>query len=218
MPTTAVEVRQLDAGYAREARSLLYHAYRHEPTFAYLFESQRSGFDQRVRATVRELVQRHFAEGLPAIGLLIDDRLVGIVLVAPPQRRLEITESWSWRLRMVLSAGFRGTRRYLDYHAAVAACLPDGPHHLLPLLGVHPEFQGQHLGEQLLVALHEWCAQDPNSQGIVLDTGNGRYLEFYQRQGYRKIGEVAIGPILDHVLLHPNPQAIVREQAALQTV
>jgi GNAT superfamily N-acetyltransferase len=208
MPTAPVEVRQLDAGYAREARSLLYHAYRHEPTFADLFESQRSGFDQRVRATVRELVQRHFAEELPAIGLLIGDRLVGIVLVAPPQRRLEVTESWSWRLRMVLSAGFRCTRRYLDYHAAVAACLPDGPHHLLPLLGVHPEFQGQHLGEQLLAALHDWCAQEPNSQGIVLDTGHGRYLEFYQRQGYRKIGEVAIGPILDHVLLHPSPQVI----------
>jgi GNAT superfamily N-acetyltransferase len=215
MPTSPVEVRLLDAGYAREARSLLYHAYRHEPTFAYLFESQRSGYDQRVRATVRELVQRHFVEELPAIGLLKDDRLVGIVLVAPPQRRLQVTESWSWRLRMLLSAGFRCTRRYLDYHAAVAACLPDGPHHLLPLLGVHPEFQGQHLGEQLLGALHDWCAQDAHSQGIVLDTGNGRYLEFYQRQGYRKIGEVAIGPILEHVLFHPNPQAVLKASVAL---
>lgn len=215
MPTAPVEVRLLDAGYAREARSLLYHAYRHEPTFAYLFESQRSGFDQRVRATVRELVQRHFAEELPAIGLLMDDRLVAMVLVAPPQRRLEVTESWSWRLRMLLTAGFRCTRRYLDYHAAVAACLPAGPHHLLPLLGVHPEFQGQHLGEQLLAALHDWCAQDPNSQGVVLDTGNGRYLQFYQRQGYRKVGEVAIGPILDHVLFHPNPQSVLKATAAL---
>jgi GNAT superfamily N-acetyltransferase len=192
---------------------LLYHAYRAEPTFAYLFESKRPGFDQRVRATVRELVLRHFAEDQPAIGLLIEDRLVGIALIAPPQRRLEITESWMWRLRMLLSAGFRGTRRYLDYHAAVAACLPDGPHHLLPLLGVHPEFQGRHLGEQLLAALHEWCAQDANSQGVILDTGNARYLDYYQRQGYSKIGEVAVGPILEHVMFHPNPQLLVKASA-----
>jgi hypothetical protein len=37
MPMSA-EVRTLDSGYDRETRSLLYHAYRHEPTFAYLFE------------------------------------------------------------------------------------------------------------------------------------------------------------------------------------
>ena len=62
MPTSPAEVRMLDSGYVREARSLLYHAYRHEPTFAYLLESERAGFDQRVRATVRELVNQHFAE------------------------------------------------------------------------------------------------------------------------------------------------------------
>lgn len=95
MPNNApAEVRMLDGGYAREVRSLLYHAYRHEPTFAYLFEAQRPGFDQRVRATIRELVQQHFAEDQPAIGLLIDDRLIGAALIAPPQRRLDITESW----------------------------------------------------------------------------------------------------------------------------
>lgn len=214
MPHNApAEVRMLDGGYAREVRSLLYHAYRHEPTFAYLFEAERPGFDQRVRATVRELVQQHFAEDLPAIGLLIDDRLIGAALIAPPQRRLDITESWSWRLRMLLTTGFSCTRRYLDYHDAVLACLPPGPYHVLPLLGVHPEFQGQHRGEQLLEALHDWCAQDSGSQGVVLDTGNARHLEFYRRQGYEEIGELALGPVVEHVFFHPNPQPVVRASA-----
>ena len=213
MPTSPAEVRMLDSGYVREARSLLYHAYRHEPTFAYLLESERAGFDQRVRATVRELVNQHFAEEQPAIGLLVDDRLVGIALIAPPQRRLGITESWSWRMRMLLTAGFRCTRRYLDYHEAVHACLPPGPFHMLPLLGVHPEFQGQHLGEQLLQALHNWCAEDDSSQGVVLDTGNPHYLEFYRRLGYEEVGEVAVGPIIEHVLFHPNPQVLAQARA-----
>ncbi|MNF76856.1 Acetyltransferase (GNAT) family protein [compost metagenome] len=210
IPTAPVEVRQLDGGYSREARSLLYHAYRHEPTFAYLFEAERPGYDQRVRATVRELVQQHFFQELPAIGLLIEERLVAIALIAPPQRRLDITESWGWRLRMLLTTGFRCTRRYLDYHDAVLACLPPGPYHVLPLLGVHPEFQGRHLGEQLLEALHNWCAEDDGSQGVVLDTGNVRYLDFYKRQGYEEVGEVALGPVVEHVFFHPNPRPVMR--------
>ncbi len=203
---TVAQVRQLDSGYSRETRSLLYHAYRHEPSFAYLFNSQRAGFDQRVRATVRELVKQHYLQDLPAIGLFIEDRLVGVALIAPPQRRLGITESWAWRLRMVLSTGFNCTRRYLEYYNSVLACLPSEAVHVLPLVGIHPEFQGKHLGEQLLQAVHNWCAEDENSQGIVVDTGNPHYLEFYKRQGYEEIGEVAVGPIREHVFFHANPR------------
>lgn len=204
----SVQIRQLDSGYSREARSLLYHAYRHEPTFCYMFESDRPGYDQRVRATIRELVRQHFLEDLPALGLLADDRLVGIALIAPPQRRLDITESWGWRMRMLLTTGFRCTRRYLEYHSAVLACLPPGPYHLLPLIGVLPQFQGQQLGRQLLDALHSWCAEEASSQGLVLNTGNARYVEYYKRLGYEEVGELAIGPIVEHVFFHPNPQPL----------
>lgn len=212
-PAVTAVVRLLDNSYIREARSLLYQAYRHEPTYSYLFESERPGYEQRVRATVRELVNQHFSEDLPALGLLIDDRLVGVALIAPPQRRLGITESWVWRMRMLLTTGFRCTKRYLAYHDAVLACLPPGAYHVLPMLAVHPQFQGQHLGEQLLVALHNWCAEDAQSQGVVLDTGNPRYLDFYKRQGYEEIGEVAIGPVLEHVFFHPNPQVAIQASA-----
>lgn len=210
MPASAnalPDIRQLDSGYSRESRALLYQAYRHEPSFAYLFESGRSGYEQRVRATIRALVKQHFMQDLPALGLFVDDRLVGVALIAPPQRRLGITESWAWRLRMLLSTGLRCTQRYLEYYQSVLACLPSDAVHLLPLFGVHPDVQGKGYGEQLLQALHDWCAVDENSQGIVLDTGNGDYLEFYRRHGYKEIGEVAVGPIREHVFFHPGPQA-----------
>jgi hypothetical protein len=56
--------------------------------------------------------------------------------------------------------------------------------------------------------VHNWCAEDPHSSGVVLDTGNSRYLEFYKRQGYEEIGEVAVGPVLEHVFFHANPQVL----------
>lgn len=204
----AGQVQLLDGGYSREARSLLYQAYRHEPTFRFMFDADRSGYEQRVRATVRELVKQHFRQERPALGLLVNDRLVGIALIAPPVRRLDITDSWAWQLRMVLSTGLRCTRRYLDYHQAVLACVPGDAVHMLPLLGIHPQFQGLHYGEQLLEAVHNWCAEDVSSEGVVLDTGNPRYLAFYKKQGYVEIGEVAVGPVREHVFFHANPQAL----------
>ena len=79
---------------------------------------------------------------------------------------------------------------------------------MLPLMAVHPKCQGQHYGEQLLEALHNWCAADAASEGLVIDTGNSRYLNFYARQGYEDIGQVAIGPVVEHVFFHPAPRQV----------
>ncbi|TBU95986.1 GNAT family N-acetyltransferase [Stutzerimonas kirkiae] len=195
-------VRILDSAHAREARSLLYQAYLYEPTFAYLFESARPGYERRLRATVRALVSQHFAQQQPAIGLLLEDRLIAVALIAPPQRRLAITESWLWRLRMLLYAGLGSTRRYIDYQRTLLASLPPGPFHVLPLIGVHPQYQGQQYGEQLLQAVHEWCVEDKQSQGLVIDTGNPHYLDYFREQGYEELGQIAIGPVLEHVFFH----------------
>ena len=35
------QIQLLDSGYSKEARALLYQAYRQEPTFQYLFEASR---------------------------------------------------------------------------------------------------------------------------------------------------------------------------------
>ena len=63
------------------------------------------------------------------------------------------------------------------------------------------------------MCIRDRCAQDSGSQGVVLDTGNARYLDFYRRQGYEEIGELAIGPVVGHVFFHPNPQPVVRASA-----
>lgn len=207
------DIRQLDSGYARETRSLLYQAYRHEPVFAWLFESGRIGYEHRVRATIRELVRQHYLQDMPALGLFVQDQLVGVALIAPPQRRLGITESWAWRLRMLLSTGLRCTRRYLEYHQAILACLPSDAVHVLPLIGVHPDFQGQHHDERLLRALHQWCEEDTHSRGVVVDTSNPYYLDFYRRQGYEEIGEVEVGPVREYVFFHPSHRESISNPA-----
>lgn len=200
-----VRICQLDDGYRGEVRQVLYHAYRHDPTFAYVLEAHRPGYERRLRAMLRAWVGQHFHLQLPAFGLLIDDRLVGLALIVPPMRRLGVADSWAWRLRMALGTGIGCTRRYLDFQAALATCVPQGRVYLLSLLGIQPQFQGQRFGEQLLQAVHGWCAEAPGAEGVLLNTGNAHSLAFYQRQGYQQIGEIAVGPIRERVFFRPQP-------------
>ena len=67
---------RLDGSARNEAISILVHAYRDEPTFQYLFDHRRPGYQQRVRATVRELIDLYFGLNQDAVGVLVNDTLV----------------------------------------------------------------------------------------------------------------------------------------------
>lgn len=206
-PEEAVVVR-LDRTALNEAKSILYHAYQHEPTFQYLFEDRRPGYDQRVRATIRELISLYFDLDQDAIGLMRDETLVAVAFIGEPDLRLDLAHRFSWRLRMILTAGFASTRRYIDYHEQIRARLPDQMVHQLPLMGVHPKYQNRGYGRLMLKAVERLCAENPRGQGLVLDTGNSRYLPFYESLGFRSLGEVRLGSLHEFLLYRDNVRPI----------
>ena len=59
----------------------LYQAYHFDPTFKYLFDFERPGYDQRVRATLRELIELHFAKNQEAIGVTVNNLLVAVAFI-----------------------------------------------------------------------------------------------------------------------------------------
>jgi ribosomal protein S18 acetylase RimI-like enzyme len=197
---TEARVVRLEPGAFTEAKAILYRAYKHEPTFKYLFESSRPGYDQRVRATIRELINLHFSSHQDVIGLALDNHLIAVALVGSPNMRLSMTRHWNWRLRMMLTAGMDCTWRYIDYHKQIHQCLPSGQHHELPLLGVDTKYRNLGYGKQLMSAIESICKENPRSVGIALDTGNMRYLSFYKKLGYETIGTVNLGDVIENVL------------------
>lgn len=205
-PAVEARVCLLDSGYRRETRALLYTVYRDDSTFAYLLEAHRPGYERRLRTLLREWVRQHFYLQLPAVGLLLDDRLVGVALIVPPLRRLGVADSWAWRLRMMVGAGVRATRRFMAYQAAVSTCRPTDQVHVLPLLGVLPALQGQVYPAQLLHAVQQWCMKNGQVEGIVVDTGNDEHVAFYHTQGFVEVGEVAIGTVRQRVLMYDSAQ------------
>jgi GNAT superfamily N-acetyltransferase len=193
-------VVRLDETAISEAKSILFQAYRHDPTFQYLFNKKASGYDQRVRATIRELTNLYLELHQEAIGILLKNTLVGVAFIGDPALRLDLANQFSWRVRMVLTAGFASTRRYLDYHKQIKAMLPDAEAHQLPLMGVHPKYQNRGFGRLLLEKVGELCAESPSGSGLVLDTGNSRYLHFYESLGFRSLGKIQLGDQEDHIL------------------
>jgi len=197
---TKARVVRLESGAFSEAKAILFRSYKHEPTFKYLFESDRPGYDQRVRATIRELINLHFSSKQDVIGLALDNHLIAVALVGSPDIRLSLSTQLNWRMRMMLTAGMDCTWRYIDYHKQVRKCLPSGHHHELPLLGVDSKYRNMGYGKQLMQAIEAVCMENPRSVGIALDTGNARYLGFYNRLGYETVGTVKLGEITENVL------------------
>jgi len=197
---TEARVVRLDAAALPEAKAILYRAYKHEPTFKYLFESKRPGYDQRVRATIRELIRLHFATNQDVIGLALDNHLIAVALIGSPDVRLNLTSQFNWRLRMMMTAGMDCTWRYIDYHKQIHKCLTTDQHHELPLIGVDSKYRNLGYGRQLMSSIESICSENPRSVGIALDTGNARYLEFYKELGYSVVGEVQLDDVTESVL------------------
>jgi GNAT superfamily N-acetyltransferase len=197
---TRARVVRLDAGAFSEAKAILYRAYKHEPTFKYLFEYERPGYDQRVRATIRELLNLHFATGQDVIGLALDNHLIAVAMLGSPVVRLDLARQLNWRMRMMLTAGMDCTWRYINYYKQIHKLLPEAQHHELPLMGVDEKYRNMGYGKQLMQAIDQICRENPRSVGMGLDTGNARYLDFYAKLGYRVIGQVKLGDVVENVL------------------
>lgn len=191
---------RLDASARNEAISILVNAYHDEATFKYLFDHRKSGYQQRVRATIRELIDLYFELNQEAIGIMVKDSLVAVAFIGEPELRLDLSDQFSWRIRMILTAGFASTRRYIDYHERIKALLPQPQAHQLPLMGVNPTYQNKGYGRLLLKTVETLCAENPRGAGLVLDTGNNHYLPFYESEGFRSIGTVQLGDFEDHIL------------------
>lgn len=198
--TDATKLVRLDRSALSEAKSILYHAYRHEPVFQYLFESTRQGYEQRVRAILRESLELHFSQQQDAIGLLDNDSLVAVAFIRNPECKASFTDQLNWRIRLTLTAGLNSTKRFMLYTEQVQQSMPDMAHHVLPFIGVHPKYQNRGFGRALMEVVEGICQEHPRSAGIGLDTGNARYLRFYANIGFKKIGEVALGNITESVL------------------
>jgi GNAT superfamily N-acetyltransferase len=200
----APEIVRLNHSASREAKAILVHAYKQTRIFKYIFESQKPGYLQRVRASIRALMELHLDMHQEAIGLVVKGRLVGVALLGIPEMRVNLASHWGWRLKMIMTTGLNCTSRYIDYHQKVNEIAPFESFNQLPLLGIDSSFQGKGLGRLLLKSIIQIAFENPSSSGILLDTGEEAYLPFYEGLGFNILGKIDEGEFDEYVLFREN--------------
>lgn len=192
------------------AASLLLQAYRDDPTFAVIFKADKEGYEQRLRAAIREELNAFYQHQQPMIGLFSGDTLEGVICISRQGQAFTPERFWHWRLRMLLTAGFVSTRQMLEKERLIAESMPVSQYHMLTFIAVAPQYRQQGLGDLLIHAARDVLDADAESAGIAVLATRPEYARFFAQRGFHFLRDVQVGDIKGQLMF------LTRDDQALQ--
>jgi GNAT superfamily N-acetyltransferase len=186
------------------AASILYLAYHDDPLFVDIFQYEKEGYESRLRSAIREELNAFWLAKQPMIGLFDDDRLVAVACLVNPGEELGPNRFWHWRLKMLLTAGYLGTKQMVEKETKVRERVPAKHFHMLSLIGVHPDQQHHGLGHVLMSAIEGIMLEDFNSEGVGMYVTLPKYLCFFEEAHYHLVEELEVGKITGHLMFRPR--------------
>jgi ribosomal protein S18 acetylase RimI-like enzyme len=177
------------------AASLLYLAYYDDPLFVDIFNSEKEGYESRLRSAIREELNAFWLAKQPMIGLFDDERLVAVACLVNPNAELGPNRFWHWRLRMLLTAGYFSTKQMVEKETRIRERVPAENFHMLSLIGVHPYHQHNGLGHMLMSAIEGIMLEDYDSQGVGMFVTLPKCLSFFENGHYSLVEELKVGRI-----------------------
>jgi ribosomal protein S18 acetylase RimI-like enzyme len=134
---------------------------------------------------------------LPMFGTLQNFRITGVACLAVPEKK-DRPESLIEADREFVSFmgpdSFERVKRYMNLSKKYS---PEGLHHYLAGLGVHPDFQKQGFGRLLLDEVYKIAESHQTSTGIYLETATMKNVEMYKHFGYNLLGMEKLDGIVD---------------------
>jgi len=182
------------------AASILYLAYYDDPLFVDIFQYEKEGYESRLRSAIREELNAFWLAKQPMIGLFDDNRLVAVACLVNPDAELGPNRFWHWRLKMLLTAGYFGTKQMVEKETKVRSRVPAEHFHMLSLIGVHPDRQDHGLGHVLMSAIEGIMLEDADSQGVGMYVTLPKCLSFFEDGHYNLVEELDVGHIKGHLM------------------
>lgn len=188
---------------AARAADALVPAFRDDPNMSWCFAAEQSGYEDRLRGYLQVGHAWHVSLGHPALGAFERARLVAACYamlpdVDPPA---ELVDSlWSELQR---ACGPGATERFRRYNEEVERVTPEGRHHVIAIVGVHPASQRSGIGSRLVGWVTGLADADPASDGVLLDTASDANVRFYARHGFSPVAEVSFDGFVERVLHRP---------------
>lgn len=199
-----VTAAYLSADDLKVAASILYNAYIDDPLFVDIFKAEKEGYEARLRSAIREEVNTYWDAGQPLIGLYDEDRLLAVTCLTKPDTAFGAGRFWHWRLKMLLTAGYFGTKQMIAKEEKVRERIPAKNYHMLSLIGVHPDHQDIGLGHVLMSAVLGLLLEDETSEGVGVLVTLNKCVSFFQDGNFKLIDEISVGNITGTVMFRPR--------------
>lgn len=176
----------------RVAASLLFKAYQDDPMFRQIFKAEKDGYEQRLRAAIREELNTFWQHQQAMVGLYSADTLEGVVCMSHVQAQQGPSRLWHWRLRMLLTAGFVSTRQMLRKEQKIAEAVGFDDYLMLDFIAVHPRYQHKGLGHLLVQAAQSLLTAHPSAQAVVALATRPPYQTFLAHQHFEHIATIEV--------------------------
>lgn len=194
----------LGAADLRLAASLLFQAYQQDPVFREIFNANKEGYEQRLRAAIREELNSFWHSGQPMFGLYAGETLEGIVCLNHVDAKRANDRYWHWRLKMLLTAGYLSTKQMLLKERKVAEAVAYDDYLMLSFIAVHPRYQHKGLGHLLMNAVKTLLAEKPAAQGVVALATRPEYEAFLAREKFSRLTTIEVGQISGCLMVLPR--------------
>lgn len=197
----------LSAEDLKVAASIIYNAYFDDPLFTDIFHAEREGYEARLRAAIREEVNTFWEAGQPLIGLYEEGRLLAVACLIAPDASFGAGRFWHWRLKMMLTTGYTGTKQMIAKEEKVREKIPAENYYMLSLIAVHPDHQDIGLGHLLMGALLGLLAEDQQAEGIGVLVTLPKCLTFFKDAKFEHIEDIGVSTMTGKVMFRArDPQ------------
>jgi len=195
-----IKAQYLVADDLKVAASILYNAYFDDPLFNDIFEIQKEGYESRLRSAIREELNAFWDAQQPIIGLYEEGRLLAVTCLISPDAAFGAGRYWHWKLKMLLTAGFLGTKQMISKEEKVRECIPAKDYHMLSFIGVHKDHQDIGLGHILMSAIVSLLQEDPKTEGVAVFVTLPKCLSFFVNGKFELVTELEVGHITGKVM------------------
>ena len=197
-----IRATYLSAEELKLAASLLFQSYHDDPVFLEIFNSDKEGYEQRLRASIREELTSFWQAKQPMIGLYLGESMVGVACLNSPDDSVSSERFWHWRLKMLLSAGYFSTKQMIEKEQKVIAEVPLQKFHMLSFIAIHPLHQHHGFGQYLMAAVNTVLEEHEDSEGVAVYATSGKFKRFFEEANYQHVKNVTVGKVSGALMVH----------------
>jgi len=197
-----VRATYLSAEELKLAASLLFQAYHDDPVFLDIFNSNKEGYEQRLRASIREELSAFWQAKQPMVGLYLGESMVGVACLNSPDESVGSDRFWHWRLKMLLTAGYFSTKQMIEKEQKVIAAVPLKKFHMLSFIAIHPLHQHHGFGHYLMAAVNTVLEEHGDSEGVAVYATSGKFRAFFEDAHYKFVKDLTVGKVSGALMVH----------------